>query len=221
MADQWPRLRARSIPRCLPWIDLIFHGDKGQFEHDFVVAPGANLKVIKLNVENAEEMKIDGLGGLVVRLPGGEVRVGKPHAYQESGAERTDLAANFVWEEKMRVAFAVSGYDEKKPLIIDPTLSYSRYLGGSSDDIGNAIALDASGKVLIAGETGSSDFPVSGTAYTTSMQGGSEDAFAASWIQRNLARPRLFMPHPWAAMGQIKPLASPWINLWGTLTSLV
>jgi hypothetical protein len=41
-------------------------------------------------------------------------------------------------------------------------LVYSTYIGGTSDDSGNAIALDASGNVFVAGGTKSLDFPTKG-----------------------------------------------------------
>ncbi len=51
------------------------------------------------------------------------------------------------------------------------------YIGGSSDDVANAVALDADDNVYIAGTTGSTDFPVSNFAYQTTYQGGASDGF--------------------------------------------
>lgn len=55
-------------------------------------------------------------------------------------------------------------------------LIYSTYLGGSGDDGGNSIAVDASGDAHVAGYTGSTDFPVS-NALQSSYGGGTGDAF--------------------------------------------
>ena len=46
-------------------------------------------------------------------------------------------------------------------------LVYSTYIGGLSDDSGNAIALDASGNVFVAGGTKSSGFPTKGPFQST------------------------------------------------------
>jgi uncharacterized repeat protein (TIGR01451 family) len=58
------------------------------------------------------------------------------------------------------VGFAVAGYDATKPLIIDPVLVYSTYLGGSQDEQVSGLAVDAAGNVYVAGSTNSRDFPV-------------------------------------------------------------
>jgi hypothetical protein len=51
-------------------------------------------------------------------------------------------------------------------------LAYATYLGGSAADVGNGIAVDATGSAYIAGDTGSSNFPTSPGAYQRSAGGG-------------------------------------------------
>jgi beta-propeller repeat-containing protein len=58
------------------------------------------------------------------------------------------------------------------------SLLFSTYIGGSADDSGNAIALDASNNVYVAGGTKSSDFPHTAGAFQPVFGGGSVDAFA-------------------------------------------
>jgi len=63
---------------------------------------------------------------------------------------------------------------------LDPTgsaLVYSRYLGGSTDESANGIALDASGNAYITGFTTSANFPTK-NAFQAAL-GGANDAFVA------------------------------------------
>lgn len=52
----------------------------------------------------------------------------------------------------------------------------STYLGGADDDVGNSLAIGPDGYIYVAGYTGSSDFPATPGAYTTS-KGVFFDAF--------------------------------------------
>jgi len=54
-------------------------------------------------------------------------------------------------------------------------LLYSTFIGGAQPDGGNAIAVDDSGGIYVAGTTGSADFPTNGTTQT--FAGGLYDAF--------------------------------------------
>jgi hypothetical protein len=56
------------------------------------------------------------------------------------------------------------------------TLTYSTFLGGTSDDWGNAIAVDSSGNIYIAGQTASTNFPIQGS-YQELFGGGDKDCF--------------------------------------------
>jgi len=76
-----------------------------------------------------------------------------------------------------QVGFQVAAYDLTKPLVIDPKLEYSTYLGGSDSDFGSAIAVDASGSAYVTGGTFSTDFPTASPFQATFS--GVRDAFVA------------------------------------------
>jgi Beta-propeller repeat len=150
-----------------PGIDLVYYGNQQQLEYDFVVSPRADLRVIRLAFEGCEKMRINGQGDLVLETEGGEVCLHRPVVYQEVGGARQSVGGNYVIQRGLQVGFEVARYDAGKPLIIDPTLSYSTYLGGSSADQGFAIAVDSSGNAYVTGWTTSTDFPAAGAPFQT------------------------------------------------------
>ena len=56
-------------------------------------------------------------------------------------------------------------------------LLWSTYLGGTGDESGRAIAVDAAGNVYVTGNTGSTDFPVTTGAHRVAFAGGVADGF--------------------------------------------
>ena len=151
---------------AFPGIDMLFHGSGGELEYDFVLAPGANPDVIRLRFDGAENLTIDDSGDLILRVPGGALRQKRPKVYQEAGGIRTEIACSYVLLDSSEVGFALSGYDRERTLVIDPTLSFSTYLGGSGTDAAGGIAVDQAGNVYVSGATGSPNFPVTTGAYS-------------------------------------------------------
>jgi len=173
----YAQVRYRSVYRG---IDLVYYGRQGQLEYDFVVAPGAEARAIGLEIVGAEgvgrgPLRIDPKGDLVIATDGGEVRFHQPKAYQTEGGLRRRVGASYRLRGKGEVGLEVAEYDRRRPLIIDPVLSYSTYLGGTGGDVANGIAVDGSGYAYITGITNSSDFPTLGAKQGSNS--GSGDAF--------------------------------------------
>ena len=57
-----------------------------------------------------------------------------------------------------------------RPLIIDPVLVYSTYLGGSGFDQGYAIAVDSLGNAYVTGQTAAIDFPTTPGPFKPTME---------------------------------------------------
>src|SRR2546425_3811358 len=155
-----------------PGVNLVYYGNQRQLEYDFVVSPGADPKAITLAFDGVDGVAIDGLGDLVLRADGGEVRLRKPVVYQEQRGQRAVIPTRYVLKAERQVAFEVAAYDATKPLIIDPVLAYSTSLGGTGGDQGSGIAVDVAGNAYVTGSTGSSDFPRTAGALKTTFGGG-------------------------------------------------
>jgi len=160
-----PTFRAVRYEETYPGITLTYYGNQRQLEYDFAIAPGADPQMIRLAFDSRVRPRISVAGDLVLRAGGGEVRQGKPVIYQEVDGHRQLINGRFVLFGKRQAGFEVGWYDRTKPLIIDPTLVYSTYLGGTADDLGSSIAVDSSNNIYIAGTTSSNNFPLRSAAF--------------------------------------------------------
>ncbi len=143
-----------------PGVDLVYYGNQQQLEYDFVVAPGASAEPIRLHFAGARQVWLDGEGNLVIVAEDGRIAFHKPVVYQLVEGRRRPVAGRFRLLADSSAGFAVGRYDHAKALVIDPTLVYSTYLGGSGQDSVAAIAVDSSGAAYVTGSTSSTDFPV-------------------------------------------------------------
>ena len=167
-----------SYAALYPGIDIVYYGNQQHLEYDLVASPGADLDLIRIVFESPDRIDIDEEGNLLLRVRHGEVQFQKPVIYQFAEGKKRIIEGRYVRKGTKEVGFEVASYDTQAPLIIDPVLSYSTYLGGSSNDVGTAIAVDASGNTYLAGYTYSSDFPVL-NPYDRSLGHSDEDVFVA------------------------------------------
>src|SRR5437899_2135793 len=166
-----------------PGVSLSYYGSDQQLEYDFILAPGADPDAIALRIEGVDQLQIDARGDLWLSLGTDQIRHHKPLIYQMVDGVRTEIEGGYRLKDGRTVGFRLSRYDPGKPLVIDPVLSYSTYLGGNSGEIIWDMAVDASGSAYIAGETMSvlTNLVTPG-ALQTSFAGGTGvfgDAFVA------------------------------------------
>lgn len=142
-------------------IDVVYYGDGRQLEYDFVVAPHADIRAIRLRFDGADHLTIDPSGDLLIDVHGTVVRQHKPVMYQELNGVRRRVASRYVRTGRNQVAFAAGRYDRRRPLTIDPVVvSWNTAVGGSADDYFTAVAVASDGTTLMTGQTKSSNFPL-------------------------------------------------------------
>ena len=167
-----PQYARVSFRDAYPGVDMAYYGVQKQLEFDFIVAPGTSPHPIRLGVTGAEHISTDHAGNLILASSAGNVLLHKPVAYQKNNSERQPVEARFVLQAHNQVSFELGDYDRSRELVIDPSVTYATYLGGTAEDDGNAIAVDGSGNAYVTGQTQSNPFPGTTGGYV-----GASDVF--------------------------------------------
>ena len=163
-----------------PGIGLHYSGKGGNLKGTYVVSAHADPSKIRWRYAGAQSTTLDGEGRLRI-----EVTVAKgrpvtlieeaPVAWQEIDGRLTPVEARYQLAGDGTISFLLGAYDPAYPLTIDPTISYSTYLGGSNSDICVGIAV-RNGNAYLTGWTNSTDFPRLNPVQTT-YRGGAYDVF--------------------------------------------
>lgn len=154
-----------------PGVDMVYYGQKNRLKYDLVVQPGEDISKIALSYEGATGITVNEKGDLEIDTPVGTVTEKKPYCYQEILGARKEIAVRYVIRDNSAktYGFAAESYDSRYPLIIDPELVYSTFLGGTRAEGQTKVAVDTSGCIYIAGITYSLDFPVTPGAYNSTI----------------------------------------------------
>jgi hypothetical protein len=187
---QWktnvPTYKSVLYKEVYPGIDIKFYGNNRQMEYDVVVKPGADPSQVRFSYEGIQGLNIAENGDLEIELKDGKMVQKKPVIYQEIDGHRVSVDGAFQLSSgetlpKRGFAYGIqlTSYDKTHPLVIDPTLIYSTYIGGgvggSGFENGTGIAVDLSGNAYVMGSTDSPDFPL--VSPLDGVLGGYSDAF--------------------------------------------
>ena len=186
---QFSRVRYRDV---YPGIDLVYYGRQGRLEYDFNLAAGADPHQVALQFPG-KKLEITPDGDLIIALNEGSVRMHSPRVYQMLDNQERPVQGRFELRGKDEVGFALGAYDHSRELTIDPVLTYSTYFGGSGEEACStvlqtgtpvsgcpAVAVDTALNAYIAGVTNSTDLPLAGSSYQSTLK-GTANAFVAKF----------------------------------------
>jgi hypothetical protein len=173
-----------------PGIDMAVRGEGGDLKYEFHLKPGSSVEDIRLGYRGAEGLKVGDGGELLVRTSLGVLKDAAPVSYQRIGGKRVPVKSRYrLLGGDGGYGFAAGAYDPRYPLVIDPGLDYSTFLGGGDSDYADGIAVDGRGRAYVTGTTQSAKYPTTTGAFDTSHNGGDfgEDAFVTKLITSSSA----------------------------------
>ena len=176
-ATDIPTYGAIRYKDLYPGVDLVFKGREGYLKHELVVSPGADPAQIVMTYSGQDNLSLMEDGSMQLRTAAGNLTDSAPVCYQIINSSRIIVEGHYRIIDGQRIAFEIGSYDRGSPLVIDPALVYSTYLGGNSGEEGYRIAFDGSGNAYITGGTLSTNFPTKNPIQAS--QAGVRDAFVA------------------------------------------
>ncbi len=155
-------------------IDLHYYSNGKQMEYDFIIAPHAELSLIRMKYEGADSIYLVDNQELVVAFPWGEIHERELFVHQGVPISVTGINTRYVLFDKHIFGFQLLE-EVTNPLlsvVVDPVLTFGSYLGGSLWDEGSAIDVDNAGNLYVTGRTQSANFP---------MVGAIDGSFGGMW----------------------------------------
>ena len=216
----YQRLRRHQV---YPGVDVVFYGTGRNLEYDFEIASNADPSRIRLRFGGADHLRVDLNGDLQVELAGQTITQRLPAVYQTTASgDRTPVHAEYRLEANHDVSITLDRYNRSAPLVIDPVITLAAYLNGSKSDTGVAIAHDAQGFVYMAGNTSSTDFPVTANGFSVATA-ATQNVWVMKLNLANLANPIVYCSYyGGTSVDSLKGLAvsgSGLIYITGTTTS--
>ena len=159
-------------------IDLVYYGNRGQLEYDFVFQPGAEPGKVRMKFSGAKRLLLTPEGDLAIESEDGRIVQKRPFTYQEDPrtSERREIAAHYVLLSRDVVGLRLESYDRSRRLVVDPTLMYSSFMGGSQNDSVTAVTMGANGLLYFTGYTSTSDIPSTSGAFASADGGSTQNA---------------------------------------------
>ena len=160
-----PHFGRVTFREVYPGTDLTYYGREG-VEHDFVVSPGADPDRIRFTVAGGTRCASiggrsrpdDALGDVRQRAPQSRTRSGTAGARSSRARTASNHGAAGSASGSGRTTRGV-------PLVIDPVLSYSSFLGGSARTAARTSPSRPTGRSGFLGTTFSADLPEAGNGH--------------------------------------------------------
>ncbi len=177
--DKWVRgarnFRKVLYPQVYDGIDLSFSLAEDRLKYEFLILPGADPREIRMVYEGVETIGIDERSGaLLIGTPLGTLLDDAPLAFQGTAASQDEVPCGFRVYGSGELSFTLGEYDRSLPLVIDPGLEFSTYIGSNQEERMGSMSVDEKGNVYICSITGpvsAGDFPVTPGAYKTTSHG--------------------------------------------------
>src|SRR5207237_7014683 len=145
-----PMFRRVRYHDVAPGIDIDYYEQGGGLEFDVVIRPGTDPSQARFTMD--APFRLDASGDLRMGAEDSTMTPRAPAVYQDIGGVRHRVDGRFTISANREIGFDIPKYDKSRPLIIDPALVPSTFVGMALE-APQAVASDAQGAMYVAGST--------------------------------------------------------------------
>ncbi len=139
----------------IDWVIKTVASEKNKIKYEFIVHPGADYKLIKMFFNGNSKIRLNEEKNFSIVTSLGQITESAPVSFIESTKQQVN--SEFVYENE-ELIFKIDNFSHNQTLVIDPTLTWSTYYGGSSAEVEFDICTDTSGNVYVVGISQSNNF---------------------------------------------------------------
>jgi len=172
--------RARLL-EVYPGIDVQLYSTGKQLKYDWIVAPGARPENIRVAYDDAKVSLVHRERGseLVLETSVQTIIEKQPFAYQIVNGIMQEVSCDYVLEGNV-VSFQLGHYNETLPLIIDPEIAFSTYIGSPANSWGFTACDDSQGNLIAGAAVFAPDYPTTTGAFSVTFNTASANYFDAA-----------------------------------------
>ena len=161
-----------------PGIDVQLYSNASGIKYDWMLAPGANPNDIKIEFEGATCSLIHRESGtdLVVTTSVQTITEKQPYAYQIIDGKMREVMCDYMLQGNI-VGFRVGKYNRNEPLIIDPEVAFSTYIGSTANSWGFTACDDSEGNLIAGSAVFAPGYPTTVGAFSTTFNTASTNDF--------------------------------------------
>ena len=158
-------------PDVYPGVDFLFQNNNGRLGYRIELDHGGAVHQIALRFSGHDGILLNAYGEIEISTAVGLAPWTAPKAFWETAQGLIRAEATYAIRDDGSVGFEIEGPIRPDPLIIDPDLVFSTFIGGSLGDFINGLALAENGNIVVTGATNSLDFPRSANAAQSNNAG--------------------------------------------------
>ena len=165
-ASHVKRFRNVNFLNVYDGIDLRLLGKSKSIKYQFEIEPYANPNQISWLYHDSLQLELDTSGNLISHHTLGRIYESKPFAFQSINGHFIEVKCNYVMNGN-RVQFELGEYDSNYPLIIDPEIAFSSFIGSAANNFGFTACADLNGNLVSGACVFGNNYPVTNTAYSS------------------------------------------------------